>query len=312
MECYSCPRKSNTSKSIDLYLSIIYNIDMENLTKQQIVLLTLLVSFVTSIATGIVTVALMNQAPIGVTQTINRVIEKTIETVTSPKEIQVVKETVTVNKDDQIISAVAKNSKSIIKIYRTNTDPSADSNSMIFVGLGIVVSDDGVIATDNSLVSSDGKYFTPTDKNQLLDLSIVKNISGSQVALLKVKNDTKSPMVFSKVSISNDDLKLGQTIIYMGGEKRDSVLTGIVSGLSVKEIKPATNSTSTIADTKISSIETSLSSGMVSGGILLNLSGELVGIKSNFMDSSRTDFFAPASDVQDVLSAYLSTQKKVQ
>lgn len=283
---------------------------MENLTKQQIILLTLLVSFVTSIATGIVTVALMNQAPIGVTQTINRIVEKTIETVTTPKEIQIVKETVTVNKDDQIISAIAKNTKSTIKIYRTNTDPGADSNAMIFVGLGIVVSDDGLVVTDNSLVSSDGKYFTPTDKNQLLDLTIIKNVSGSQVSLLKVKNDPKSPMVFSKVTISHDDLKLGQTVIYMGGEKRDSVLTGIVSGLSVKEVK--SNSTSTPDTTKISSIETSLSSGLVSGGLLLNLSGEFVGMKSNYMDSSRTDFFAPVSDVQDTISAYLATQKKAQ
>src|ERR1035437_463424 len=157
---------------------------MENLTKQQIILLTLLVSFVTSIATGIVTVALMNQAPVGVVQTINRVIEKTIQTVTAPsKEIQtVVKETVTVNTDDQIVSAVASTSKSVIRIYRTNTDPSSASNAMIFVGLGAVVSDDGIVATDNSLISDGGNYFTTTDGNKLINLSIVRAVSSEQIA----------------------------------------------------------------------------------------------------------------------------------
>ena len=38
---------------------------MEHLNKQQLILLTLLISFVTSIATGIVTVSLMDQAPQG-------------------------------------------------------------------------------------------------------------------------------------------------------------------------------------------------------------------------------------------------------
>ena len=284
---------------------------MENLTKQQIVLLTLLVSFVTSIATGIVTVALMNQAPVGVVQTINKVVERTIQTVTAPsKEIQtVVKETVTVNPDDQIVSAVEKNSKSVIRIYRTNTDPSS-GNSMVFVGLGAVVSEDGTLATDNSLISEGGKYFTTTKDDRLLDLSILRSVGSEQIALLKIKNDEKNPITFSKVTMSHDDLKLGQTVIYIGGETKDAVLTGIVSSLSVKEIKPTNNSTSTPVETRISSVETSMSSNFVSGGLLLNLSGELVGIKSTYMDSSKTSFFAPSIDIQDTLASLASSSKK--
>jgi len=52
--------------------------EMEKLNKSQIVLLTLLVSFVTLIATGVVTVSLMDQAPPAIAQTVNRIVERTV------------------------------------------------------------------------------------------------------------------------------------------------------------------------------------------------------------------------------------------
>lgn len=287
---------------------------MENLTKQQIILLTLLVSFVTSIATGIVTVALMNQAPVGVVQTINKVVERTIETVTSPsKEIQtIVKETIVVNTSDQIVSAVEKNSKSLIRIFRNSSDPTADSNSMEFVGLGAIVTDDGVVVTDNSLIAEGNKYFTTTFGDKLIDLSVVGVIPGDHIALLKIKNDEKPPLTFTKIFVSKNDLKLGQTIIYMGGEKTDTISTGIISNLSMKDIKPADNSTSTPIIKKISSIETSMPSNFISGGLLLNLSGELVGIKSTYMDSPKMGLFAPSADIQEALSSLIAPPKTAQ
>ena len=46
---------------------------MDKLTKTQFVMLVLLVSFVTSLATAIITATLVNQAPPLMTQTINKV-----------------------------------------------------------------------------------------------------------------------------------------------------------------------------------------------------------------------------------------------
>ena len=48
-----------------------YNNLTDDLNKNQIILLTLLISFVTSIATGIITTSLLQEAPVEVTRNIN-------------------------------------------------------------------------------------------------------------------------------------------------------------------------------------------------------------------------------------------------
>ncbi len=53
--------------------------EMKELNKSQLILLALLLSFVTSIATGITTVTLMQQAPEAVTVPINRIVKQTVE-----------------------------------------------------------------------------------------------------------------------------------------------------------------------------------------------------------------------------------------
>ena len=90
--------------------------EIEKLTKMQIVLLTLLVSFVASIATGIVTVTLMDQTPPVMVQTLNRVVERTVERVVPNDTKQgasiITKETtVVVKEEDLITDSINKNSK---------------------------------------------------------------------------------------------------------------------------------------------------------------------------------------------------------
>lgn len=290
---------------------------MENLTKQQIVLLTLLVSFVTSLATGIVTVALMNQAPQGFIQTVNRVVEKVIPaTITNTQTV--VKETVVVSVDDMIVRAIDKNLANILRIYRTNTDPSAEQNSMVFVSLGFPVADDGIIVTDNSLISGDGKYFVTLSDGKLHNLSVLSSKQGNQVALLKIADYDPKILSLGEMSLSADSLKLGQTVIYMGGQKKNQVATGIVSSLNISDNNTVASSTatSTQSEAEISSfnsISTNIQSqDFISGAPLLNLSGDIVGFRATFMDTARTDLFVPSKAISDALASLAIEQKKAQ
>lgn len=127
---------------------------MQDLNKQQVVLLCLLVSFVTSIATGITVVSLLDQSPQPVTQTINRVVERTVEKVIEQVEnptatsrpVERIVETVVVNQEDLTVEAVEKNAKYLVRLYGYdrfgNRKPA---------GLGIVVSNEGVVVTDDTV-----------------------------------------------------------------------------------------------------------------------------------------------------------------
>ena len=53
--------------------------DIQDLNKSQLILLAVLLSFITSIATGITTVTLMQQAPASVTVPVTRIIRETVE-----------------------------------------------------------------------------------------------------------------------------------------------------------------------------------------------------------------------------------------
>src|SRR5262249_20980149 len=124
--------------------------DIEKLNKSQIVLLTLLVSFMTSIATGIVAVSLMQQAPPAVTETVNRVVEHTVEKVVQGQVASVAvpqtQKTVVVKESDLIPQAVDTVSASLVRVYSNDaTDPS-------FLGLGIVLDENGTIIVDESLL----------------------------------------------------------------------------------------------------------------------------------------------------------------
>ena len=129
---------------------------MEHITRQQTILIALLVAIVTSIATAISVVSLTDPAG-SPTQTIYRVIEKTIEKVADIPKTTTIPARVT---DTPKVSAVLspsdiaeRGASSLVRIYDKS------SGEKKFVALGVVVGDkDGVIASalaiENTTASS--------------------------------------------------------------------------------------------------------------------------------------------------------------
>jgi len=287
---------------------------MEDLSKTQIVLLCLLVSFVTSIGTGIISFSLLDTAPETITQTINRVVERTIETVVSlDKEDDehggvagVTKEvtTIVMSEEDLIVSTIEQNTQSIVRIAAHDS-----KGNEVFYGLGLVMTKKGGLVAIKNTTDDFISYAALFADGTTYLLSVVKNTQYSDVMLFTIETKEAEDIVFTPVSFGNSDtLKLGQTVISIGGMGHNSVLVGRISGFEYKDVgKNATDVTgessengteNSSAENIISSIDTNISlEYAVSGGPLLTISGYVVGL---YAASKPNSFIAVGTIVPEV------------
>ncbi len=283
--------------------------DIEELNKTQIILLTLLISFVTSIATGIVTVSLVNQAPPVVTDTIHRVIEKTVERVVPGEQKATIIEntkTIIISDQDFIIDAIEDNSESLVRVFTTVEIKDAEgiiTQTDKFVGLGIIISAEGKIIMNSLDLPKDPETteFFITIKDKKIKLNIIEKLPSNEITLLTIQpEEAENKYVFKPVKLGNSDaLKLGQSIVSIGGKESNVVLTGIISNLKIGELPTLTaTSTNPIAEDKpkniILEIETNLDSQLPMG-LLIDLDGEIIGFKST------TNFYIPVDLIKQDL-----------
>ncbi len=241
------------------------------LNTQQIILLCLLVSFITAIATGIVVVSLMQQSPEPVTTTINRVIERTIEIANQPVEdikniitdtppSQPKKEVVTVvvNQEEQSINAVAQNEQSIVRLTTNNS--SAD-----FVTLGVILNQAGDIVVDRRRVDKRTVY-RASYGSRTFPVSFVGGADTADFLVLSIEGD--NPKDFTPATFgSSDSLRLAQSVISLSGATQTSISTGEITSLNK-------------TGESLSSITTSVDPlNVLTGSVLLNLSGSIIGIR---------------------------------
>ena len=279
---------------------------MEHLTKAQIVLLTLFVSFVASMATGIVVVTLMDQAPGAVNQTITNVVERTIEKITPGPTVEKTK-TVVVKDEDLIVSAIDRNIKSTVALRAT-----IGEGGVLPAGVGVIVSADGLVVTDRWNLGL-GNLFTTINGVQYT-LTVLSNNKSNTLGLgrLVPVTGTSTPQ-FTPVTLGDPyALKLGQTAIVIGGRDAKSITTGFVSILDDHMV--------TDKDTKVETrvldsvgISTRFS-GTSNGAPIINISGEVVGFLS-INESAGSQVGVPTTEAKDIMDAVakaaLPEEKKI-
>ncbi len=282
--------------------------DIKDLNKNQMVLLTLLMSFVTSIAMSVITVSLLQENPTTVTQTVNRIVERTVETVvpavTGGKSIVTKETTIVVKEEDLITKSIEKNKDKILAV-REKAIGSDGGAVHTQIGWGIVLNKEGLIATDSSFISSEGAYSVLTEDNVSFETKVVAQDENKGVALLsaiKEKGDKrKEEYVFTP--IDKADLKaskLGQTLIAFGGKGKKAVAIGIISNITESEAKVG-SATSTTFSKKITSIEgTVFPPNKVTGGPIVNSFGEVLGLATATLFVGGEPSYLPITEIVEM------------
>ncbi|MFA6414780.1 MAG: hypothetical protein WC217_02830 [Candidatus Paceibacterota bacterium] len=199
--------------------------NIEELSKSQLILLTILVNFVTSVATGILTVSLLDHAPAFVTQTVNRVVEHTIETVTQAAPAAIIQAPAPSNQD-LVTAAIGADAMRAVAIYAAETGTSSPA-----LAIGTYLSKSRAIATaaqdalpKEVLVEfTNGAYIAASLAHQ-----------GKGIAIYGFADSAALPKMTSPILVPSSDLKLGQTVLALGSD--GSAATGIVARVSSKGV----------------------------------------------------------------------------
>lgn len=188
--------------------------DIEDLSKSQLLLLTILVNFVVSIATGVMTVSLLDQAPTTVTQTVNRIVDHTIETVTTQVPV-IGSEPQTPSTEELLTSAIAATSARTVSFMRNNDDE--------IIGTGVYLNDAKAVMTVSETLPNSVRV-------RFADGTVVAAERSNRDNLLvryDFAADAVVPSAPSARLTAAGDLKQGQTVIALSSDR--SAVTGIIS-----------------------------------------------------------------------------------
>jgi len=243
--------------------------NIEELSKSQLILLTILVNFVTAVATAILTVSLLDTAPAYVTQTVNRVVERTIETVAQAAPTSIVQAPAPSNQE-LVTAAIGADATRIALIYSADTGTSTPA-----VGIGTFLPKTRAVATvsqaqlpKEALVVFAGGSSAPASISR----------EGGGITIYGFSDNASLPKAAPLSLVAVKDLKLGETVLAIGTD--GSASTGIVARVGDAGIH------TTLPDIGV-------------GSAAVDLSGNLIGLSLG----TTPGLLIPANKIGELLDA---------
>jgi len=214
------------------------------------------------------------------------------------------------SQEQKVIDVVKDNSASVVSVviskdvavYETEYIPfgnflipqqkqTGTEKQQIGSGTGFIVSEDGLVLTNKHVVSDEDAEYTVVDINgKEYEAKVLAKDPVQDIAIIKIESSEKlKPLVLG----DSNDIQTGQSVIAIGnalGEFQNTVSVGVISGLGRTLI--ATGSTigsETLEDTI--QTDAAINKGN-SGGPLLNLKGEVIGINTAVASDGQSIGFA--------------------
>ena len=202
--------------------------NIEDLSKSQLLLLMVLVNFVVSIATGVLTVSLLDQAPPTVTRTINQIVERTVETVGAEGPIPIViepaKPTPVASEEEKLIAAIQGAAARTVTIH-------AGATTTPVIAVGVYFAKSRIVAT--------------TMRSELPKEALIQFANGAtaqaslsrtsdDIGIYGFADDAVLPSVPSAARLATSDLRTGHSVIALTADR--AAATGIVSKIDASGI----------------------------------------------------------------------------
>lgn len=177
-------------------------------------------------------------------------------------------------------------------------------------GSGFLVSSDGYIVTNRHVVDDEeAEYTVFTNDGKKYDARVIARDTALDLAVIKIDGSGFDHLMFA----DSDKLQVGQTVIAIGNalaEFRNTVSVGVVSGLS-RSITASDRMGNTEALDQLIQTDAGINQGN-SGGPLLNLAGEVVGVNVAMADGAENIGFAlSANSVKSIVETVQKTGKIV-